>query len=100
MKLDDETLQVMAKFDTFADSILLPEPQAAAVLGYAANTLRNWRLNEPENGPRATILGKAVRYTVGEIRRWRDVTAKANPAVLKTAEERAARRRRQKKGGP
>jgi predicted DNA-binding transcriptional regulator AlpA len=65
-------LRVKREFDLYSDSILLTELEAAAAAGVPANTLKWWRHNEPERAPKPTFLsGFMVRYTTGEIRRWK-----------------------------
>jgi predicted DNA-binding transcriptional regulator AlpA len=68
------------EFDGYADSILLTEREAAAVLGVSHNTLKFWRLTGKEKGPRPVHLHGMVRYEAGEIRRWRSKT-RAQPVA-------------------
>jgi hypothetical protein len=67
--------RVRAEFDSYADSVLLTEVEAAAPAGFSPHTLKFWRLNaspeKPTKGPQPVFLHGMVRYTAGEIRRWR-----------------------------
>ena len=56
------------EFDTLSDSVMLDARETAAVLGLSPNTLKMWRFDGM--GPRATKLGKAVRFSAGDIRTW------------------------------
>ena len=67
--------RVRAEFDTYSDSILLTEIEAAGPTGFSHNTLKFWRVNaseeKPSKGPTPVFLYGQVRYSAGEIRRWR-----------------------------
>jgi hypothetical protein len=67
--------RVRAEFDSYADTVLLTEPEAAAVDGFSAHTYKFWRLKKstkgPLKGPQPVYLHGMVRYEVREIRRWR-----------------------------
>jgi predicted DNA-binding transcriptional regulator AlpA len=65
------TRRTRSEFDNYSDSILLSEPEAAAVTGFSPHTLKFWRLTRSPKGPRPTYLHGMVRYQAGEIRRWR-----------------------------
>lgn len=60
-----------AEFDSYADSILLTEPEAGAVAGVSHHTLKFWRLSGSTKGPEPTYLHGMVRYQAGKLRRWR-----------------------------
>lgn len=49
---------------------LLDTDAAAAYLGLAAGTLRNWR--HKGVGPRSISAGRAVRYRVADLDAWLD----------------------------
>jgi hypothetical protein len=63
-----------SEFDSYADTILLNEPEAGAVTGFSPHTLKHWRLTGSTKGPQPTYLLDRVRYTAGELRRWRAET--------------------------
>jgi hypothetical protein len=63
--------RVRAEFDSYADTVLLTEPEAAAVDGFSAHTYKSWRLKKSTKGPQPVYLHGMVRYEVREIRRWR-----------------------------
>jgi hypothetical protein len=58
------------EFDGYADSVLLTEPEVAAVVGHSPHTLKYWRLNNPAKAPKATKVFDAVRYAVRDVRAW------------------------------
>jgi hypothetical protein len=60
-----------SEFDSYADTVLLTEPEAAAVDGFSPHTYKYWRLTQSTKGPRPVYLHGMVRYEVREIRRWR-----------------------------
>jgi predicted DNA-binding transcriptional regulator AlpA len=73
---DATILRVRREFGLYSDSILLTELEASAAAGVAFNTLKFWRLRQPEKAPKPTYLqGFMVRYAAGEIRRWRAAQA-------------------------
>src|SRR6478672_8175126 len=43
--------RVRAEFDSYADTVLLTEPEAAAVDGFSAHTYKSWRLKKSTKGP-------------------------------------------------
>jgi hypothetical protein len=68
--------RVRAEFDGYADSVLLTELETSAAVGFSVHTLKFWRLNakppeKPTKGPTPVFLHGQVRYTAGELRRWR-----------------------------
>jgi hypothetical protein len=67
--------RVRAEFDSYADSVLLTEVEASAPTGFSPFTLKYWRLNatpeKPTKGPTPIYMFGTVKYTAGEIRRWR-----------------------------
>jgi hypothetical protein len=65
------TLRVRREFDSYGDSILLTETEAAAACGVAPLTLKHWRLTGSDKAPVATRLHGMVRYRVDDIRTWR-----------------------------
>jgi predicted DNA-binding transcriptional regulator AlpA len=60
-----------SEFDSYADTVLLTEPEAAAVSGFSSHTYKFWRLKKSTKGPQPVYLHGMVRYEVREIRRWR-----------------------------
>ena len=80
----DALRRVRSEFDSLSPSILLSEPEAAAVTGFAFNTIKFWRLKVPERGPKPTYMCGRVFYSVGEIRRWRaeEIAKEAVPAPI------------------
>jgi predicted DNA-binding transcriptional regulator AlpA len=79
-----------SEFDNYSDSILLTEPEAAAVTGFSPHTLKFWRLTGSTKGPHPTYLHGAVRYQAGEIRRWRaevEAAIGATPMQLNATSE-------------
>jgi predicted DNA-binding transcriptional regulator AlpA len=70
-----------SEFDSYGDTTLLTEQEAGPVTGFSHHTLKFWRLSGAAKGPKPVYLHGMVRYTAGEIRRWR------------ACEERAAVRR-------
>jgi hypothetical protein len=67
--------RVRAEFDSYSDSVALTEIETGAVTGFSPHTLKFWRLNateeKPTKGPKPVYMFGMVKYTVGEIRRWR-----------------------------
>ena len=61
-----------SEFDSYADTVLLTEPEAAAVDGFSHHTYKFWRLSGSAKGPKPVYLHGMVRYEVREIRRWRE----------------------------
>jgi hypothetical protein len=53
-----------SEFDSYADTVLLTEPAAAAVDGFSHHTYKFWRLSGSAKGPKPVYLHR-------EIRRWR-----------------------------
>jgi len=49
---------------------MLKEKQAAEMLGVSPNTLRTWRSRPPVNAPRHTKVGRCIRYSENELRRY------------------------------
>ncbi len=71
-KNEDATLAfVMREFDRLADSIFISEPIAAALHGEAAATWKDRRLTDSPKAPKAVFLNGGVKYSIGELRRWR-----------------------------
>jgi hypothetical protein len=69
---EDQAERIRAEFDDLADSVLLTEIEAAAVIGYRPATLKWWRALAPKRGPQPTYANGAVRYSVSSIKQWRD----------------------------
>jgi hypothetical protein len=67
------------EFDGYCDSIGLTENETGAVTGFSPNTLKGWRLAGSTKGPVPTYMHGMVRYTAGEIRRWRTAQAHEGP---------------------
>ena len=67
---EEAARRVRREFDTYSDSVLLSEPEGAAVSGDSAFTWKSWRLSRSGKGPDATYLNGQVRYSVGAIRAW------------------------------
>jgi predicted DNA-binding transcriptional regulator AlpA len=68
----DQGERIRAQFDHLAGSVLLTEPEAAAVIGYKPSTLKWWRSQVPGRGPQPIYVNGAVRYAVSEIKQWRE----------------------------
>lgn len=51
---------------------MLNETRAAEMLGLSPITLRTWRARKPPptNAPRFVKVGRCVRYSENELRRW------------------------------
>lgn len=51
---------------------MLNQSQAAQMLGVSPITLRTWRSRKPPppNAPRFIKVGRCVRYSENELRRW------------------------------
>jgi uncharacterized protein YjcR len=51
---------------------MLNEKKAAEMLGVSPNTLRTWRSRPQQNAnaPRPTKVGRCVRYSENELRRY------------------------------
>jgi hypothetical protein len=88
--------RVRAEFDSYSDSIALSEIEASAATGFSSHTLKFWRLSaseeKPTKGPNPTYFRGTVKYTVAEIRRWREheaTTVNEGPR-RKTSEAREA----------
>lgn len=71
------------EFDGYCNSILLTEGETGAVTNFSPNTLKGWRLARSTKGPTPTYLNDMVRYTAGEIRRWRNARAREGPHAPK-----------------
>jgi hypothetical protein len=67
------------------DEALVDDREAALVLGLAPLTMRNWR--SKGRGPSHRKLGGAVRYLMGDLRRFRDapVSGDRTPPAAATA---------------
>jgi hypothetical protein len=59
------------EFDGLANSTLLSEPEAAAVNNESPPTWKDRRLSRSDKGATPVYLNGQVKYTVGEIRAWR-----------------------------
>jgi hypothetical protein len=70
--MEDQGKLARNQFDHLADSVLLTEPEAAAVIGYSPATLKWWRAKAPGRGPQPTYANGAVRYAVVAIKEWRN----------------------------
>ncbi|PPG39430.1 AlpA family transcriptional regulator [Pseudoclavibacter sp. RFBA6] len=57
-----------------ADDELLTTEQAAALLNMQTSTLRNWKYfdgkDDGHRGPKATKVGRLVRYRLSDIEEW------------------------------
>ena len=74
---EEATRRVRREFDSYSASVLLSEPEGAAVSGDSPYTWKAWRLSRSGKGPEATYLNGQVRYTVGAIRSWLERSASA-----------------------
>jgi hypothetical protein len=63
---------IRCEFDDYADSVMLSETEAGDAVGFSPNTLKAWRLNNPDKAPQWVKVHGSVRYLVGELRKWRD----------------------------
>jgi predicted DNA-binding transcriptional regulator AlpA len=62
---------VVERFDRLADSVLLTEVEVARVVGHPPNTLKHWRLNGEDKGPKPVRMPSAsIRYRVADVREW------------------------------
>lgn len=50
--------------------LALREDEAAVALGIKVKTLRNWRCQTPQKGPRFARLGRTVVYPIAELERY------------------------------
>jgi hypothetical protein len=69
-----------AEFDDWSPSILLSEPEAAAITGFSPHTLKGWRLSKSPKGPQPIYRYEKVFYSVAEIRRWLAATQSGQSA--------------------
>jgi hypothetical protein len=67
---EEAARRVRREFDTYAGSVLLSEPEGAAVSGDSSYTWKSWRLSRSGKGPEWTYLNGQVRYSVAAIRSW------------------------------
>ena len=67
---EEAVRRIRREFDTYGPSVLLNEPEAAAVSGDSPHTLKSWRLSRSGRGPEATYLNGQVKYAVSAIRDW------------------------------
>jgi predicted DNA-binding transcriptional regulator AlpA len=82
----DAARRARSEFDSYGDTTLLTELEAAAVTGFSHHTLKFWRLAGAAKGPTPVYLHGMVRYAAGEIRRWRACEERAmndGPHTLK-----------------
>lgn len=62
---------VTEQFDKLSGSVLLTEPEVAEIVGHPPNTLKHWRLNGIDKGPKPVRMpSSSVRYRVGDVREW------------------------------
>lgn len=59
---------MIARATDLSDDALLTEDEAADVLRMSVRTLQAWRLKE--TGPAFVRVGRAIRYSRGDIRAW------------------------------
>lgn len=52
------------------DSLAVPTPQAAKMIGVAEKTLTNWRYQRPYDGPPYAKIGAKVVYPVEGLREF------------------------------
>ena len=69
--MEDRILRTLQTFDKLSASVLITEPEAAAIAGEAANTWKDRRISgEGTPGPRVSYLNAQVRYRVSDLREW------------------------------
>lgn len=57
-------------FAEMSADILLTEHEAARVIGFAANSMKYWRLHGDDRAPPSVRVLGGVRYRVGDLRAW------------------------------
>lgn len=69
---------VSRSFGALDDAALLDTVDVAKIVGVTRHCVRNWRRTPPK-GPPYVVIGRLVRYKVGDLRRW--IAAHAPAAV-------------------
>ena len=64
------------EFSQLDADVLLSFDEAAGVLGLSRHTLKAWR--SQGEGPPVFLLGRAIRYRVGDLREWVAARRKAS----------------------
>jgi hypothetical protein len=57
-------------FSRLDDDVLITEQECAEICGFAAITLKQWRLKSKGHGPASIRLNKDIRYQVKAVRAW------------------------------
>ena len=63
-------------FSTLSDDVMLASHEVAELLSISVWTVKSWR--HEGKGPRATKLGRSVRFRVGDVRAWLDKCREAS----------------------
>jgi predicted DNA-binding transcriptional regulator AlpA len=51
-------------------TVFIDEKQLSDQLSISVETIRKWRYESPNKGPRFRKLGRAVRYAVADVELW------------------------------